>query len=104
MSAHQADGKGRKYDRAFLLSEGKRNLVMELWEIQQFGLDSFSDPEYVCIYGMSPTEWYRRGVRLLARTTLEAVRDRLGDLIGKDVASVIHQAPSTTTCAIIDPF
>jgi hypothetical protein len=29
MSAQQADGKGRKYDRAVLLSEGKRNLVME---------------------------------------------------------------------------
>jgi len=54
MSAHQADGEGRKYDRAFLLSEGKRNLVMDLWEVQKYGLDSFSDPEYVCIYGDGP--------------------------------------------------
>jgi 16S rRNA G966 N2-methylase RsmD len=104
MSAPHADGQGHKYDRAFLLSDGKRNQVMELWEVQQFGIDSFSDPEYVCIYGMSPTEWYRRGVRLLARTTLEAVRDRLGDLMGKEVASVIHNAPPTTTFAVIDPF
>lgn len=104
MSAQHADGQGHKYDRAFLLSDGKRNQVMELWEVQQFGIDSFSDPEYVCIYGMSPTEWYRRGVRLLARTTLEAVQDKLGDMIGKDVESVIHNTPPTTTFTVIDPF
>jgi hypothetical protein len=92
MSTHQAEGQGHKYDRAFLLSDDKRNQVVELWEVQQFGLDSFSDPEYVCIYGMSPTEWYRRGIRLLARTALEAVRDRLGDLIGQDVARVLQMS------------
>ena len=86
MSTPHAEGQRPTYDRAFLLSDGKRNQVMELWEVQQFGIDSFADPEYVCIYGMPPTEWYRRGIRLLARTTLEAVRDRLGDLIGQDVA------------------
>ena len=59
---------------------------MELWEVQKFGTDSFGDPDYVSIYGMKPAEWYARGVRLLARTTLEAVRDRLGTMIGEDVA------------------
>jgi 16S rRNA G966 N2-methylase RsmD len=104
MSTPHAEGQRPTYDRAFLLSDGKRNQVMELWEVQQFGIDSFADPEYVCIYGLPPTEWYRRGVRLLARTTLEAVRDRLGDLIGQDVARVLQHAPSTTTCTVIDPF
>lgn len=104
MSAQHADGQGHKYDRAFLLGEGKRNQVMQLWEVQKFGIDSFSDPEYVCIYGMPPTEWYRRGVRLLARTTLEAVRDKLGDMIGNDVERVIQNTPLTTTFAVIDPF
>src|SRR5437660_11778975 len=59
---------------------------MELWEVERYGLDSFSDPQYVCIYGMPPAEWYRRGVRLLARTTVEAVRDELGEMIGRDGA------------------
>src|SRR5262245_30877141 len=104
MSTPPAEGQGHKYDRAFLLSDGKRNQVVELWEVQQFGRDSFSDPEYVCIYGMPPTEWYRRGIRLLARTTLEAVRDKLGDLIGQDVARVLHNVPSATTFTVIDPF
>jgi hypothetical protein len=104
MSAQQADDKRRKYDRAFLLSEGKRNLVMELWEVERYGLDSFSDPQYVCIYGMPPAEWYRRGVRLLARTTVEAVRDKLGEMIGRDVESVIQDTAPATTFVVIDPF
>src|SRR5262249_41604551 len=77
---------------------------MELWEVQKFGLDSFADPEYVRIYGMRPTEWYRRGIRLFARTTVEAVRDALGDRIGQDVARVVQTAPPTTPFAVIDPF
>jgi len=104
MSAQSAEGLGHKYDREFLLSEEKRNLIMELWEVQKYGSDSFSDPEYVCIYGMPPAEWYRRGVRLLARTTVEAVRDKLGELIGRDVASVLQNTPPATTFAVIDPF
>src|SRR5262249_10889138 len=65
---------------------------------------SFADPEYMCIYGMPPTEWYRRGVRLLARTTLEAVRDTLGDRIGQDVAHFLRNVPPTTIYTVIDPF
>src|SRR5450432_149781 len=104
MTPQQADGEGHKYDRAFLLSEGKRDMVMELWEVQKYVLDSFSDPDYVCIYGMPPAEWYRRGVRLLARTTVEAVRDKLGEMIGRDVESVIQNTAPATTFAVIDPF
>src|SRR6202011_6068079 len=104
MSAQNPDVRGPKYDRAFLLSDVKRNQVLELWEVQKFGTDSFSDPEYGCIYGMPPTEWYRRGARLLARTTLEAVRDKLGAVIGKDVESIIQKAGSTAKFGVIDPF
>jgi hypothetical protein len=92
------------YDRTFLLSEEKRNQVMELWEIQRYGIDSYSDADYVCVYGMKPAEWYRRGIRLLARTTVECVRDTLGQLIGKDVASVVQNVSPPTKLIIIDPF
>jgi hypothetical protein len=37
------------YDRDFLLSSGKRNEVMALWEVEKFGIDSFGDPDYVSI-------------------------------------------------------
>jgi 16S rRNA G966 N2-methylase RsmD len=77
---------------------------MELWEVQKYGVDSFSDSNYVCIYGMSPEEWYERGIRLLARTTVECVRDSLAELIGKDVARVLQDVPSATKFTVIDPF
>jgi hypothetical protein len=41
---------------------------------------------------MPPAEWYRRGIRLLARTTLEAVRDKVGEMIGNDVARIVRTA------------
>jgi hypothetical protein len=40
------------YDRDFLLSPAKRNQLMELWEVEKFGTDSFGDLNYVSIYGM----------------------------------------------------
>ena len=104
MSTQNPDVQGPKYDRAFLLSDVKRNQVLELWAVQKFGTDSSSDPEYVCIYGMPPTGWYRRGVGLLAHTTLEAVRDKLGALIGTDVESIIQKAGSAAKFGVIDPF
>lgn len=77
----------------FLLSPEKRNQVVELWEVEKFGRDSFGDPDAVALYGMRPAEWYSRGVRILARTTLEAVRDPLGNRIGQDVARIAVTAP-----------
>ncbi len=103
MKAHHED-RARIYERAFLLSPEKRNQVMKLWEVHKYGVDSFSDPDYVCIYGMPPAEWYGRGVRLLARTTVECVRDSLGELIGKHVESVIHNIAATTKFIVVDPF
>jgi len=92
------------YDRDFLLSPAKRNQVVELWEVEKFGRDSFGDPDAVALYGMRPAEWYERGVRILARNALEAVRDPLGDRIGQDVARIAATAPSGSILAIVDPF
>ena len=76
------------YNRAFLLHGPKRNAVLSLAEIQQYGLDSFADADYISLYGMRPHEWYRHGVRLLGRTAVECTRDTFGDRIGLDVALV----------------
>lgn len=92
------------YNRALLLSEAKRNDVLTLREVQQYGIDSFSDADYVRIYGMPPAEWYGRGIRLLARTAVECTRDALGDRMGRDVAAVIAKWPAQTRFVVIDPF
>src|SRR5215475_1096963 len=91
------------HDRALLLYGCKRNRVLNLAEVQQYGLDSFADADYVSIYGMPPREWYRRGVRLLGRTAVECTRDALGDHIGRDVASVAIRMPANQFL-VIDPF
>jgi hypothetical protein len=51
-----------------------------------------------------PAEWYAKGVRILARTALEAVRDPLGDRIGRDVARVGATALPGSAFGVVDPF
>jgi 16S rRNA G966 N2-methylase RsmD len=87
-----------------MLSDEKRNDVLALWEIQRYGLDSFDDPDYLCLYGLKPKDWYTRGVRILARTAVECTRDRLADLIGGDIADLARTAPSVSGSVVIDPF
>ena len=93
-----------KYDRDFLLSPAKRNQVVELWEVEKFGRDSFGDADAVSLYGMRPAEWYAQGIRILARTTLEAVRDPLANRIGADVARAASTAPSNADIGVVDCF
>lgn len=91
------------YDRWLLLGE-KRYELLDLEEVERFGIDSFGDPDFVSIYGLRPADWYRRGVRLLGRTAVECTRDRFADLIGRDVAAVAQSAPGTRGSIVVDPF
>jgi hypothetical protein len=92
------------YDRGLLLGGAKRNAVLELWEVQRYGTDSYGNADYVSIYGMRPAEWYAKGVRLLGRTAVECTRDALGGAIGTDVAAIAATAPTTAGALVIDPF
>ena len=91
------------YNRELLLHDSKRNEVLSLADIEQYGLDSFGNADYVSIYGMPPRAWYGCGIRLLGRTAVECTRDALGDRIGRDVASVARRMPSDHF-TVIDPF
>ena len=90
------------YGRELLLHGSKRNEVLTLAEIERYGVDSFGEPDYIHIYGMSPREWYDLGVRLLGRTVVECTRDALADRIGRDVASVATRV--SNRWIVIDPF
>jgi hypothetical protein len=94
----------QKYDRDFLLSPEKRNQVVELWEVERYGCDCFNDSDHVHLYGMPPKAWYERGVRILARTCLEAVKDPLGNKIGSDIAEVVAPVVSNRAIGVVDPF
>jgi hypothetical protein len=93
-----------KYDRDFLLSPGKRNSLVELWEVEKYGRDCFGDPDHVHLYGLPPKAWYERGVRILARTCLEAVKDPLGNRIGQDIAEVVQPMVGGRAIGVVDPF
>jgi len=90
------------YDRRCLLGD-KRNELLALWEVRQYGRDIFGDPDHVSIYGLKPHEWYARGVRILGRTAVECTPDRLADLIGADVAAVARAAPAAAP-VVVDLF
>jgi predicted RNA methylase len=77
--------------------------MLELWEVERYGRDSFDDPDYVSIYGLRPREWYARGVRVLARTAVECTRDPLAKLVAHDVASLVA-ATRSSGVVTVDPF
>jgi hypothetical protein len=86
------------------LHGAKRNEVLSLDEIRRYGSDSFADPDYICLYGMTPAAWYAKGVRLLGRTAVECTRDALADRIGRDVADAAASLPEGTSFIVLDPF
>src|SRR5215510_12428049 len=95
---------GPQYDRALLLHGQKRNKVLTLEEVQRYGSDSFSDPDYIRLYGMTPPQWYVRGVRLLGRTAVGCTRQPLADRSGCDVAGVAASLARKTQCVLCNPF
>jgi hypothetical protein len=105
MSAQNTrDQDGPVYDRRLLLGDSKRNALLELREVERYGIDSYGDADYVSIYGMRPADWHAKGVRLLGRTAVEYTRDELADAIGKDIAAIARTAPPPAEALVIDPF
>jgi predicted RNA methylase len=98
-----SDLQTRAYDRRFLLGE-KRNELVDLEQVQRYGLDAFGDADFVSIYGLKPAEWYARGVRLLGRTAVECTRDRFADLIASDLAAMAKTVTTGDRSIVIDPF
>lgn len=92
------------YDRALLLHGAKRNEMLTLDEVRQYGTDSFSDADYLSLYGLKPAQWFARGIRLLGRTAVECTRDVLADRVGRDVAAVTASLPEGMPVTVVDPF
>src|SRR5215472_6815593 len=82
MASQGSDRSAPKYDRDFLFSPAKRHEILELWEVERYGRDCFGDPDHVHLYGMPPKEWWGRGMRILARSCIEAVKDPVDPFAG----------------------
>lgn len=92
------------YDRELLLGGAKRNTVLQLEEVQRYGTDSYADIDYVSVFGMTPAEWYAKGIRLVGRTAVECTRDELANAIGADVAAAAVAGPRIEGLVVVDPF
>jgi len=101
---HHGSARRPLHDRAFLLHGPKRNEILTLDEVRQYGIDSFSDADYLSLYGLKPAEWHGRGVRLLGRTAVECTRDVLADRIGRDIATLMASLSKSMPITVIDPF
>lgn len=97
-----ASPEDRRYDRGLLLGP-KRNELLELWEVERYGRDSFGDADYVRVYGLRPRAWYGRGARLLGRTVVECTRDRLAARVSRDVVAVAGER-AAGGMVVVDPF
>jgi hypothetical protein len=104
MNADKKDDPHRVYDRQLLLNGPKRDTVLDLAEVQRYGVDSYGDADYVSIYGMRPADWHAIGVRLLGRTAVECTRDRLADAIARDIAAIARTGSRAAGTFVIDPF
>jgi len=74
--------------RAELLGP-KRNQTLTLDEVRDAGLVFFNDPEGLAYYGMPPSDWYARGIRILGRTSIEATPDITAAPIARTVAKTV---------------
>jgi hypothetical protein len=92
------------YDRQLLLFGAKREAMLELWEVQRYGTDSFGDANHVSLFGMPPADWFVRGIRVLGRTAVECTGDALAGAIARDVADLAASARPTSDTLVIDPF
>ena len=104
MNDHGTEAEKSLHDRALLLHGPKRNELLTLEEVRRYGTDSFSDPDFIRLYGMTPAQWYARGVRLLGRTVVECTRDAVADRIGQDVAAVAARLPAVSRWVVVDLF
>ena len=90
----------RRGTTARLLLGPKRDEILTLDEVRLYGQDSFGDPDYVCVYGLRPDEWYARGVRLMGRTAVECTRDPLARRMARDIAAVADTAGAAARLAL----
>ena len=92
------------YNRELLLAGAKRNAVLALDEVHQYGSDSYADVDYVSIFGMRPAKWHAKGIRVLGRTAVECTRDELANAIGADIHTAVGAKERAEDIVVVDAF
>src|SRR5262249_47270726 len=79
----------------------RRHDVLDLDEIVEVGRVIFGAPDGLAFYGLAPSEWYARGVRLLGRTCVEATPDVTAQPIARTVHALLG---SQRAMGVVDLF
>jgi hypothetical protein len=74
--------------RAQLLGP-RRYEVLSLGDIIEVGRVLTGDPEGMAFYGLAPSVWYARGIRLLGRTCVEATPDATARPLARTVHALL---------------
>lgn len=86
--------------RAQLLGP-RRYEVLSLSDVIEAGRVLTGDPEGIALYGLTPSEWYTRGIRLLGRTCVEATPDLTARPIARTVQTLLGRRESV---GVVDLF
>lgn len=86
--------------RAQLLGP-KRHEVLGFGDIVEAGRILTGDPEGMAFYGLRPSQWYARGIRLLGRTCVEATPDVTARPIARTVRELLGRRAGT---GVVDLF
>jgi hypothetical protein len=95
----------RDRDRADILRAQlrgpRRHDVLSLTDIVEVGRVVYGDPEGMAFYGLAPSVWYARGIRLLGRTCVEATPDVTARPIARTVGALLGRREGV---GVVDPF
>jgi hypothetical protein len=86
--------------RAELLG-AKRHQVLGLDDIIEAGRTLTGDPDGLSYYGLPPSQWYARGIRMLGRTCVEATPDITARPIARTVRALLGPRPAA---GVVDLF
>jgi hypothetical protein len=86
--------------RAQLLGP-RRYDVLSLDDIIEVGRVLTGDPEGMAFYGLAPSRWYARGIRLLGRTCVEATPDVTAQPIARTVHALLGRGQGV---GVVDLF
>jgi hypothetical protein len=86
--------------RAELLGP-RRYEVLSLGDIIEVGRVLTGDPNGMAFYGLAPSAWYARGIRLLGRTCVEATPDVTARPIARTVHALLRRSEGV---GVVDLF
>lgn len=82
----------------------RRNQVLTLSEVKEMSTAFYGGPDRLSLYGMTPAQWYGRGVRILGRTAVECSIDGESAIMAREAAAFAQRFFPLEAPIVADPF